>query len=290
VGAPDLRPDVRHHAAGARYDVASVLPRCPLLVAGDAREVLAGLPDRCVQAVVTSPPYWSLRDYDVTGHLGREEPLDEYVKSLTSIFDEVARVLRDDGVLWLNLGDSYTSGGRTWRAPDRKNPARAATWRPATPDGLKPKDLIGVPWRVAFALQDAGWYLRSDVVWYKPNCQPESVGDRPTRSHEHVFLFSKRARYRYFVDAVAGPNRRRLRDAWSIKTVGVPDAHFATFPVELVERCLLLATVAGDLVLDPFMGSGTTMLAAAGLGRPSVGIDLNPEYVEIARRRLVGRG
>jgi site-specific DNA-methyltransferase (cytosine-N4-specific) len=239
-----------------------------------------------VQAVVTSPPYWSLRDYDVAGHLGRDEPLASYVKSLTSIFDEVRRVLRDDGVVWLNVGDSYTSGGRTWRAPDRKNPARAAGWRPATPDGLKPKDLIGIPWRLAFALQDAGWYLRSDVIWYKPNCQPESVGDRPTRSHEHVFLFSKSERYRYFVDALAGPNGRRLRDVWHVNTAGVPEAHFATFPVELVEQCLLLATVAGDVVLDPFMGSGTTMLAAARLGRPSIGIDLNPAYVEIARRRL----
>jgi DNA modification methylase len=183
-----VRPDVRRHEPAAAYRLEAVVVGEPMLIVGDAAAVLPAIPSGCVQAVVTSPPYWSLRDYDVDGHLGRDEPLPAYVKSLTAIFDEVRRVLRDDGVLWLNVGDSYTSGGRTWRAPDRKNPARAAGWRPATPDGLKPKDLVGIPWRLAFALQDAGWYLRSDIVWYKPNCQPESVGDRPTRSHEHVFL------------------------------------------------------------------------------------------------------
>lgn len=280
-------PDVRRHAAGSTYQPAGVSQSQPLLVVGDAAAVLPALPDRCVQAVVTSPPYWSLRDYDVAGHLGRDEPLPAYVKSLTTTFDEVRRVLRDDGVLWLNVGDSYTSGGRTWRAPDRKNPARAAGWRPATPEGLKPKDLVGIPWRLAFALQDAGWYLRSDVVWYKPNCQPESVSDRPTRSHEHVFLFSKAERYRYEVGAVEGPNGRRLRDVWEIPTLGVPEAHFATFPPQLVEQCLLLSTEPGDLVLDPFLGAGTTALVAARLGRRAVGIELNPAYVEIARRRLL---
>jgi site-specific DNA-methyltransferase (cytosine-N4-specific) len=290
MAARDLRPVVRSHVAGAAYDVAAVAPAGPLLVAGDAGEVLAGLPDRCVQAVVTSPPYWSLRDYDVAGHLGRDEPLDAYVKSLAAIFDEVGRVLREDGVLWLNVGDSYTSGGRSWRAPDRKNPARAAAWRPPTPPGLKPKDLIGVPWRIAFALQDAGWYLRSDVIWYKPNCQPESVADRPTRSHEHLFLFSRSERYRYLAGAVSGPNGRRVRDVWELNTVGLPEAHFATFPLELVERCLLLTSRAGDLVLDPLAGAGTTLLAAARLGRASIGIELNPAYVEIARRRLASGG
>ena len=172
----------------------------------------------------------------------------------------------------------------------RSNPARAARWRPATPEGLKPKDLVGIPWRLAFALQDAGWYLRSDVVWYKPNCQPESVVDRPTRSHEHVFLLSKSDRYHYSAAAVRGPNGRRLRDVWQIPTVAVPEAHFATFPAELVRHCLQLTSRPGDLVLDPFLGAGTTALVAARLGRRAVGIELNPAYVEMARRRLAVGG
>ena len=141
--------------------------------------MLAELPDQCVQTVVTSPPYWSLRDYGIDGQIGLESSVEQFVKHLTLAFDQVRRVLRDDGTLWLNIGDSYTSGGRTWRAPDRKNRARAMEVRPPTPAGLKPKDLIGIPWRLAFALQSAGWYLRSDIVWNKPNCQPESVGRPP---------------------------------------------------------------------------------------------------------------
>lgn len=281
-----MKVDIREHVEGASYAVHRMPVSSPLVIVGDVAEVLRSIPDNSVQAVVTSPPYWSLRDYDIEGHVGRDEPLGVYIKSLTMIFDEVYRVLRDDGVLWLNIGDSYTSGGRRWRAPDKKNPARAASWRPATPDGLKSKDLIGVPWRLAFALQDAGWYLRSDVIWYKPNCQPESVRDRPTRSHEHVFLFSKSERYRYDVEAVSGPNDRRLRDVWDINTVGVPDAHFATYPEELVERCLLISTSRRDVVLDPFLGSGTTSVVASRLGRASVGVELNPDYVDIARRRI----
>ncbi len=281
-----MRAVIRRHTDRSIYRFDKLEAKQPLVIIGNAVDVLAALPDQSVQCVVTSPPYWSLRDYDIDGHLGRDEPLPVYIKTLASLFDEVHRVLRDDGVVWLNIGDSYTSGGRTWRAPDKKNPARAAQWRPATPDGLKPKDLIGIPWRLAFALQDAGWYLRSDVIWYKPNCQPESVGDRPTRSHEHVFLFSKSERYTYFVDALSGPNGRRIRDVWQINTVGVPDAHFATYPTELVEQCLLLSTKPGDIVLDPFLGSGTTAVVAASLGRRAVGIELNAEYAEITKRRL----
>lgn len=281
-----MDPIVCDHRPDAAYELDGLAPESPLLIRGDATDVLRSLPSGRVQTVVTSPPYWSLRDYEAEGHLGRDEPLPEYVKALTRVFDEVHRVLRDDGTLWLNVGDSYTSGGRTWRAPDRKNRGRAAGWRPGTPEGLKPKDLIGVPWRLAFALQDAGWYLRSDVIWSKPNCQPESVRDRPTRSHEHVFLFSRSERYHYDVHAVTGPNDRRLRDVWDLHTQAYDGAHFAVFPPELVARCLAITSRPGDLVLDPFAGSGTTALVAATTGRPSVGIELNPTYVTLAEERL----
>ena len=167
------------------------------LLIGDSQDLLPALDAGSVQTCVTSPPYWSLRDYSIKGQIGLEETLDAYLENLVAVFEEVRRVLRDDGTLWVNIGDSFTSGGRTWRAPDKKNPFRAMNVRPPTPEGLKPKDLIGVPWRLAFALQTAGWYLRTDVVWHKPNCQPESVKDRPTRSHEYVFLFSKSERYFY---------------------------------------------------------------------------------------------
>ena len=160
--------------------------------------------------------------------------------------------------------------------------------RPPTPDGLKPKDLIGVPWRLAFALQDAGWYLRTDIIWNKPNCQPESVKDRPTRSHEYLFLFSKNERYLYDCTTVRGPNDRNLRTVWNINTKAYRHAHFATFPPELVEPCIQLGSRPGDYVLDPFIGSGTTGFVALNLERRFVGIELNPEYVDIARRRLNG--
>lgn len=256
------------------------------LIQGDARAVVQSLPDDVVQTVITSPPYWSLRDYGIRGQIGLNEALDEFIKDLVRIFDQVRRVLRSDGTLWLNIGDTYTSGNRTWRAPDRKNPARAMSVRPPTPEGLKDKDLIGIPWRLALALQDAGWYLRSDVIWYKPNCQPESVRDRPTRSHEYLFLLTKSEKYAYDVEAATGPRGRRLRTLWDINTKGYPEAHFATFPEELVERCVLIATKPRDLVFDPFVGSGTTAVVAAKSGRRFLGVELNPEYVRLTQRRL----
>jgi len=161
--------------------------------------------------------------------------------------------------------------------------------RPPTPDGLKPKDLIGVPWRLAFALQDAGWYLRADIIWNKPNCQPESVKDRPTRCHEYLFLFSKSERYIYDHEIVRGPNGRNLRTVWSINTKAYRQAHFATFPPELVEPCIRLGSRERDLVLDPFIGSGTTGHVALDLDRRFVGIELNPDYVHIAKTRLNGK-
>jgi site-specific DNA-methyltransferase (cytosine-N4-specific) len=283
---------VTKHEGGSDYG-AIARPRAPsALILGDARAVLGGMPDECAQTVVTSPPYWSLRDYGIAGQVGLEDSVHDFIDVLADVFDGVRRILRADGTLWLNIGDSYTSGGRTWRAPDRKNPARAMSVRPPTPAGLKSKDLIGVPWRLAFALQDRGWYLRSDIIWNKPNCQPESVTDRPTRAHEYMFLFSKSERYRYDVTAVTGPNNRRLRSVWDLNTQPCPEAsgHFATFPPALVEPCVRIASGPGDLVLDPFAGSGTTCLSAGQLGRRFAGIELNPEYLEIARSRLLAEG
>ena len=242
--------------------------------------------------MVTSPPYWSLRDYSAEGQIGRDDALGEYVKSIVMAFDQVRRVLTDDGTVWLNVGDSYTSGNRRYRAPDRKNWARAMTVRPPTPEGLKPKDLIGVPWRLAFALQDAGWWLRSEVIWYKPNAHPESVSDRPTKSHETVFLLSKSQDYYYDTAAVKGPNGRRLRTMWDInteprhKTAGGIDDHPAVMPMTLARRCIQITSRPGDTVLDPYAGSGTTLLAAQELGRNWAGIELNSAYVDLIERRV----
>jgi site-specific DNA-methyltransferase (adenine-specific) len=260
------------------------------VVTGDAFDVLAGLPDEFVRTVVTSPPYWSLRDYSSPGQLGLEDDPDEYVASLVRIFEEVRRVLTKDGALWLNIGDSYTSGGRTWRAPDKKNPVRAMGTRPPTPEGLKPKDLVGIPWRLAFALQAAGWYLRSDVIWRKPNAMPESVRDRPTRSHEYLFLLTKSERYYYDRSAVPEVNGRNLRTVWDINTQPLPEAHFATFPPELADRCVRTTSEPGEVVLDPFFGSGTVGVVSIENQRAFLGIELNPEYVKIARRRISQMG
>lgn len=260
------------------------------IIVGPASHELARMKPRQFQTCVTSPPYWSLRDYGVPGQIGAEPSLGEYLERLVSVFREVRRVLRDDGTLWLNIGDSYTSGGRTWRDSDKKNPARGMGYRPPTPEGLKPKDLIGVPWRLAFALQADGWFLRTDIVWNKPNAQPESVKDRPARAHEYVFLFSKSQDYFYDCGATKQPALngalRNLRTVWSINTEPFSEAHFATFPRALVVPCLLAASKPGDLVLDPFFGSGTVGEVCASLSRNFVGIEVKPEYADIARRRL----
>jgi site-specific DNA-methyltransferase (adenine-specific) len=248
--------------------------------------VLAQLPTGLCQTVITSPPYWSLRDYTIPGQIGLENDPNDYIASLVSVFEEVRRVLSPHGAMWLNIGDSYTSGGRTWRAPDKKHPVRAMTTRPPTPQGLKPKELVGIPWRLAFALQAAGWYLRSDTIWHKPNVMPESVKDRPTRSHEYLFLLTKSERYYYDYDAVRGANGRNLRTVWDVNTQPLHDVHFATFPPKLVEPCILLTSKPGDVVLDPFLGSGTVATVAIHSGRGFLGIELNPAYVEIARRRI----
>ncbi len=263
-----------------------------LLICGAASDGLDLLPDRSVRTVVTSPPYWSLRDYEMKDQIGRDDVLGDYIKSIVVTFDKLRRVLSDDGTVWLNVGDSYTSGNRRYRAPDRKNRARAMSVRPATPEGLKPKDLIGVPWRLAFALQDAGWWVRSEVIWNKPNAHPESVRDRPTKAHETVFLLSKSENYYYDTDAVRGPNGRRLRTVWDVNTEprrrsdsGVDD-HPAVMPMTLANQCVSITSEPGDVVLDPYAGSGTTLLAARKLNRRWVGIELNPSFVDLIEYRL----
>lgn len=253
---------------------------------GDALTVLRRLPDASVGCVVTSPPYWGLRDYNLPGQIGLEPTLPQYINKLIAVFAEVRRVLRDDGILWLNIGDGYTSGGRAYRAPDKKNRARAMTIRPETPEGLKPKDLLGLPWRLAFALQDDGWYLRTDIIWNKPNAMPESVKDRPTRAHEYLFMMTKSLRYRYQREAVLEGNGRNRRTVWTVNTQPFPGAHFATFPSALIEPAILSSTDPGGFVLDPFFGSGTVGLVCQQLGRRYVGIELQPLYVEMAAGRL----
>jgi site-specific DNA-methyltransferase (cytosine-N4-specific) len=257
-----------------------------MLYEGDALTVLQRLPSDSIQCSVTSPPYWGLRNYNNPDQIGLEETLPQFINRLRTVFSELRRVLRPDGVFWLNVGDGYTSGNRSWRAPDKKNPARAMDMRPNTPDGLKAKDLLGIPWRLAFALQDDGWYLRADVVWNKPNAMPESVRDRPTRAHEYVFMFTKDEKYFYDRKAILEANGRNCRSVWNIHTQGFSGAHFATFPPKLVEPCIKSSTRPGDFVLDPFFGSGTVGLVAQSLERRYVGIELNAEYVSLAAQRI----
>lgn len=256
-----------------------------LIIESDAMLALQKLPAESVQCIVTSPPYWGLRDYGIEGQIGLEEKLQQYINKLVSVFSEAKRVLRSDGVFWLNIGDGYTSGNRGYRAPDKKNPARAMSIRPDTPEGLKSKDLLGIPWRLALALQDDGWYLRSDIIWNKPNAMPESVKDRPTRSHEYVFMLTKKERYYYDYQAVK-ENGRNKRTVWNVNTMPFSDAHFATFPSGLIEPCILASTKAEDFVLDPFFGSGTVGAVCQEFKRRFIGVELNNEYVKIAKKRL----
>jgi site-specific DNA-methyltransferase (adenine-specific)/site-specific DNA-methyltransferase (cytosine-N4-specific) len=261
------------------------------IILGDALKTLRSFDPGQFRCCVTSPPYWSLRDYGIENQIGAEPSLDEYISRLVATFREVRRVLSDDGTFWLNIGDSYTSGNRTWRDTDKKNPARGMNYRPPTPPGLKPKDLIGIPWRIAFALQQDGWYLRSDIIWYKPNCQPESVKDRPTRAHEYIFLLSKSEDYYYNHEAVRERGTqfhtfRNRRTVWSIPTIAYPGAHFATFPPDLVVPCILASTEPGDFVLDTFFGSGTVGEVCQRLNRKFIGIEVNEDYIPLAKERL----
>lgn len=347
------------------------------ILCGDALERLRELPDESAHTVVTSPPYWGLRDYGVAGQIGLEQTVGEYVETLVSVFREVRRVLRPDGTLWLNLGDTYNNadkwggGGANTGKHTRKPNGEIASWeavrRRWSHCGLKPKDLVGVPWRVAFALQADGWYLRQDIIWAKPNPMPESVRDRCTKAHEYLFLLSKSERYYFDQEAILEPAapasverlsqptldqqqgsvrvpgklngpmkavcraphgrtdadyarmnarqdglhgkigrtagerrtkaglmavadkpwiRRNRRSVWTVTTQPFSEAHFATFPPALIEPCILAGCPVGGTVLDPFGGSGTTGLVANRLDRDAVLIELNPEYAEMAERRL----
>ena len=267
-----------------------ILSSSTKLIGGDSRTILSSIPDNTFQCCITSPPYWGLRDYEITGQIGAENNIEEYISDLVNIFSEIKRTLREDGTLWLNIGDSFTSGNRKWRDPDKKNPARGMSYRPPTPKGLKPKDLIGVPWKLAFALQEDGWYLRSDIIWNKPNCQPESVKDRPTRSHEYIFLLSKSEKYYYDFQAIKelannGVLKNR-RSVWNINTNGFKGAHFAVFPPELVKLCMLAGSKQNSLIIDPFFGSGTVGIVAEAFERNCVGVELNPDFIKIAMERI----
>lgn len=257
---------------------------------GDTREIIQLLPDNTFQCVVTSPPYWGVRDYGVKNQIGAEADLYQYINNLVMIFREVRRVLRPDGTFWLNIGNTYSSGGRKWRDADEKNKGRAMSFRPPTPPGLKKKDLIGVAWLLALECQKDGWYLRNDIIWNKPNCQPESVKDRLTVSHEYLFMFSKSEHYYFNQDSIKedtkhGNGKKNKRTVWSINTAPCSEAHFAVFPSALVRPCILAGSNRNDMILDPFYGSGTVGIVAKELGRRCVGIELNDKYLEIAKRR-----
>ena len=316
------------------------------ILQGDVLSRLGDLPDESVDCVVTSPPYYGLRDYGVKGQIGLEETPEEYVRKIVEIFREVRRVLRSDGTLWLNLGDSYAGSGKgSWN--NKNDPKETYIPDPDSPQclmnkipvGLKPKDLIGIPWKVAFALQEDGWWLRQDIIWNKKNPMPESVTDRCTKSHEYIFLLSKSEKYYYDQDSIKEPasfglpnspqsikspygqgftrsnmedkqrghgrrhagfnerwdhmtkeeqcsGMRNKRSVWTIATQPFPEAHFATFPEELIRPCILAGCPEGGTVLDPFGGSGTTGIVAISSLRNSILIEINPAYIDIAIKRI----
>lgn len=293
---------------------------------GDCRNVLRTLPDRSVHCCVTSPPYFGLRDYGVTDQIGLEPTPDEFIAELVMVFREVRRVLRDDGTLWLNLGDSYAGGGNGSRDPERwpkqSRNAGSGQIHAKQGTGLKNKDMIGIPWMAAFALRADGWYLRQDVIWHKPNPMPESTVDRCTKAHEYIFMLSKSDRYYFDFEAIAEPatnpegpgNKkpyvvkgersgenanlgsgvhkigpratRRKRSVWTVSPKPFKEAHFATFPPALIEPCILAGCPPGGTVLDPFGGAGTTALVAMQNARNAIIIELNSEYIGMAQRRV----
>lgn len=346
------------------------------VLVGDNRQTIKQIADKSIQTVVTSPPYFGLRDYGtgtwiggddncshrrdtkrsdktITGHknfdsmlgvgdaiykeeclrcgakredlqIGLETTPEAFIEELCKVFDEVWRVLKDDGTLWVNLGDSYAGSGKGPAGNIGKDSdagqARHLEGKHSAivPDGLKPKDLIGIPWRFAFAMQERGWYLRQDIIWHKPNPMPESVTDRCTKSHEYIFLLTKNPRYYFDHESIKMPVKQdwgtrdrtngkyhnegtglqphsgleksyemaNKRSVWSITTSRYKDAHFATYPPELVEPCILAGSKEGDIVLDPFSGSGTTGDVALTKGRHYIGLELNPDYAELSRKRL----
>lgn len=269
------------------------------VIVGDNRETLKSLADGSVQCVVTSPPYWGLRDYGVDDQIGLEPVPDDYVEELCKVFDEVWRVLADDGTLWLNLGDTYSAQRWTGTGkgqPMNKNNDGHRDIAPEKQSGLPDKNLVGIPWKVAFALQKRGWFLRQDIIWAKPNPMPEPVTDRCTKSHEYIFLLSKSANYFFDHLAIREPavtsnddieeGFRNKRDVWTVTTTRYSEAHFATYNPDLIRPCILAGTKEGDLVLDPFSGSGTTGAVAMQAGRNYVGLELNPDYAAMSLKRI----
>jgi len=277
----------------------------PLLLQGDAVEVVKTLDDDSIQTVVTSPPYWALRNYGDDKQFGAEPTVEEYAANLVRLFEEIKPKLKEDGTVWINIGDSYAgfsggAGGAT--GSDRRGTRNTQVTKKGA--NFKERDLIGVPWMVAFALREAGWYLRCDIIWAKPNPIPESVKNRPTRSHECIFLLSKNPQYYYDMDAIREPlvtkpskkyNKRgerlivgdptkgkNARDVWWIAPKALRNSHIAVFPPELPKRCILAGSKPGDTVLDPFSGSGTTCRVAWELGRKGIGIELSEEYHKLA--------
>jgi DNA modification methylase len=294
---------------------------------GDALNTLVGFPDESVDCIITSPPYWGLRDYGVEGQLGLEKTPEEYVAKMVEVFREAKRVLKKEGTLWLNLGDSYWANRAENGQSYSDNEVQRKRSGGRGHSIIKPKDLVGIPWRVAFALQADGWYLRQDIIWHKPNPMPESVTDRCTKSHEYIFLMSKSLKYYFDNEAIKEPNQttinrpnykniignknankygagtkslrqregdtgylnpngRNKRSVWTVTTKPFKEAHFATFPEDLITPMVLAGCPKGGLVLDPFMGAGTTAVVARKLGRKYLGIELNVEYIKIAERRL----
>jgi DNA modification methylase len=286
--------------------VARNIRQTNVILIGDAREKLKELSSQSVNCCVTSPPYWGLRDYGNNKQIGLEKNPDEFIAELVDVFREIKRVLRDDGTLWVNMGDSYAGG---IKGGDLKS------------GGLKSKDLVGIPWMLAFALRADGWYLRQDIIWHKPNPMPESVRDRCTKAHEYVFLLSKSDKYYFDAEAMKEPSAglgktkirfggkkygdsddpkhatksgneytdsgtRNKRSVWSVTAKPFKGAHFATFPPDLIEPCILAGCPEGGVVIDPFFGAGTTGLVAQRHGREWIGCELNPEYAIIAQTRI----
>ena len=268
------------------------------IINSDCIEGLKQIERNSVQTCITSPPYWQLRDYGQKDQLGTEKTPEEFVARMVQIFREVRDVLRDDGTIWINLGDTFCGGGGycptapSNQAGSKQSTNRGVKAKPRpVPLGFKAKDLVGIPWMVAMALRAEGWYLRADIIWEKSNGMPEAVKDRPTRCHEYVFLLTKNPHYFYNAEAIKeetteGANKRNKRSVWKINQKPYAGAHFAVFPEELVKTCMLAGSKEGDLVLDPFVGSGTTGAVANKLKRNFIGIDLNPDYCIMAEERI----
>lgn len=267
-----------------------------IIINKDSLLALKELPDESINCCVTSPPYYGLRDYGVDGQIGREQTPERYIERLIEVFNELHRVMRSDGTFWLNIADTYCCTGSNKNHHDSINPKGRSGQQINThhAPGCKHKDLIGIPWLLAFALRSQGWYLRSDIIWQKGNPMPESIKDRPTRSYEHIFLLAKSKKYYYNALAIKEPalahhkvtETRNRRDIWYINTVPYRGAHIATFPPKLVELCILAGCPKDGIVIDTFFGSGTTGLVAAQLERRYIGIELNPDYCSLAEERI----